>query len=37
MKKVKTEEKTELLLTENPNRFVLFPIKHQKVWEMYKK
>jgi ribonucleotide reductase beta subunit family protein with ferritin-like domain len=26
----------EPLLQENPNRFVLFPIKHPKVWEMYK-
>jgi ribonucleoside-diphosphate reductase beta chain len=28
---------SELLLTENPQRFVLFPIQHQKVWTMYKK
>jgi ribonucleoside-diphosphate reductase beta chain len=27
----------EPLLTENPNRFVLFPIQHQDVWQMYKK
>jgi ribonucleotide reductase beta subunit family protein with ferritin-like domain len=27
----------EVLLTENPNRFVLFPIKHDAVWQMYKK
>jgi ribonucleoside-diphosphate reductase subunit M2 len=27
----------EPLLEENPNRYVLFPIKHQDVWEMYKK
>ena len=27
----------EPLLTENPNRFVLFPIQHDRVWEMYKK
>src|SRR5690606_33367100 len=25
------------ILTENKNRFVLFPIKHSEVWEMYKK
>ncbi len=31
------KKKKEDLLTENPNRFVLFPIAHQKVWEMYKK
>ena len=27
----------EILLRENPNRFVLFPIKYGKIWEMYKK
>ena len=27
----------EPLLQENPNRFVLFPIEHHKIWEMYKK
>ncbi len=27
----------EPMLAENPNRFVLFPIKHQAMWEMYKK
>lgn len=27
----------EPLLKENPGRFVLFPIKHSKIWEMYKK
>ncbi|WP_426489928.1 ribonucleoside-diphosphate reductase small subunit [Hymenobacter sp. 102] len=27
----------EPLLTENPNRFVLFPIQHNDVWQMYKK
>ncbi|HEX8350475.1 MAG TPA: ribonucleoside-diphosphate reductase small subunit [Hymenobacter sp.] len=26
----------EPLLTENPNRFVLFPIQHNDVWQMYK-
>uniref|UniRef100_A0A6C0J7E4 Uncharacterized protein n=1 Tax=viral metagenome TaxID=1070528 RepID=A0A6C0J7E4_9ZZZZ len=30
-------EMTEPILQENPNRFVLFPIKHPKVWDMYKK
>ena len=29
--------KTEPLLQANPNRFVIFPINHSKVWEMYKK
>lgn len=32
---VNTEE--EELLRENPNRFVLFPIKYDKIWEMYKR
>lgn len=27
----------EPLLKENPNRFVLFPIEHNDIWEMYKK
>ena len=27
----------EILLQENKDRFVLFPIKHDKIWEMYKK
>ena len=27
----------EPLLTENPNRFVLFPIQHNDIWEWYKK
>jgi ribonucleotide reductase beta subunit family protein with ferritin-like domain len=31
------KKKTEPLLTPNPNRFVIFPIANQKVWEMYKK
>jgi ribonucleoside-diphosphate reductase beta chain len=26
----------EILLQENKERFVLFPIKHDKIWEMYK-
>ena len=31
------EQNTEMLLRENPQRFVLFPIKHPRMWEMYKK
>ena len=27
----------EVLLTPNPKRFVLLPIQHKEVWEMYKK
>jgi ribonucleotide reductase beta subunit family protein with ferritin-like domain len=29
--------KTEPLLTPDDNRFVMFPIKHHDIWEMYKK
>lgn len=28
---------TEPLLVDNPNRFVLFPIQHSDIWQMYKK
>jgi len=31
------KEKEEFLLKENPQRFVLFPIQHDSIWEMYKK
>ena len=31
------DDMIEPILTENKQRFVLFPIKHPKVWEMYKK
>lgn len=31
------KRRQEPLLIENPNRFVLFPIEHQAVWDMYKK
>ena len=27
----------EPILTENPDRFVIFPIKHNDLWEWYKK
>lgn len=30
-------EKIEPILQENKDRFVLFPIKHKEMWEMYKK
>ncbi|SPJ73670.1 probable small subunit of ribonucleotide reductase [Fusarium torulosum] len=33
----KTEELDEPLLQENPQRFVLFPIKYHEIWQMYKK
>ncbi|KAF2111544.1 ferritin-like superfamily [Lophiotrema nucula] len=34
---IKQEEADEPLLQENPQRFVLFPIKYHDVWQMYKK
>lgn len=30
-------EQDEILLQENKDRFVLFPIKYDKIWEMYKR
>ena len=27
----------EPILTENPNRFVIFPIQHHDLWDFYKK
>ncbi|CAN6620598.1 ribonucleoside-diphosphate reductase small chain 1 [Trichomonascus vanleenenianus] len=36
-KRLKELEKEEPLLKENPNRFVLFPIKYNEIWQMYKK
>ncbi len=33
----KRREREEPLLKENPHRFVLFPIQHQDVWDLYKK
>ncbi|TVY24787.1 Ribonucleoside-diphosphate reductase small chain [Lachnellula hyalina] len=35
--KLKPEEADEPLLMENPNRFVLFPLKYHEIWQMYKK
>jgi ribonucleoside-diphosphate reductase beta chain len=31
------KRKEEPLLAHNPSRFVIFPIQHEKVWQMYKK
>ena len=31
------EEMNEPLLKENPDRFCMFPIKNQEIWEFYKK
>ena len=33
----KSEKEEEPLLQENPKRYVLFPIQHPRIWEMYKK
>lgn len=30
-------ETDEILLRDNPNRYVIFPIKYQDIWDMYKK
>ncbi|KAL1923193.1 uncharacterized protein VTP21DRAFT_9569 [Calcarisporiella thermophila] len=34
---LKEQEMEEPILTPNPRRFVLFPIKYHEVWQMYKK
>ncbi|KAJ3503023.1 hypothetical protein NM208_g16600 [Fusarium decemcellulare] len=34
---IKADEADEPLLQENPQRFVLFPIKYHEIWQMYKK
>jgi ribonucleoside-diphosphate reductase beta chain len=33
----KRREAGEEMLTENPTRFVVFPIHHESIWQMYKK
>jgi ribonucleoside-diphosphate reductase beta chain len=33
----KSTTQNEPILKENPNRFVLFPIKHNDIWDIYKK
>ena len=35
-KEWKKYEAEETILKDNPQRWVMFPIKHQQVWEMYK-
>ncbi|EGR27014.1 ribonucleoside-diphosphate reductase small chain, putative [Ichthyophthirius multifiliis] len=35
--KQRSDFESEPILQENPNRFVMFPIKYNKIWEMYKK
>jgi len=37
LSKLHPSDVNEPILTENKQRFVLFPIKHPRVWEMYKK
>ena len=32
-----TTKANEPILRENPNRFVLFPIEHNDIWDIYKK
>lgn len=32
-----SSDASEPILTENPNRFVLFPIEHNDIWDFYKK
>merc|ERR1719382_2254162 len=36
-KEFKELEKKEVLLVENPRRWVMFPIRYPEIWEMYKK
>lgn len=36
-KEEEKQKEQEPLLTENENRFVLFPILHNEIWQMYKK
>ena len=37
LRRAKQLESEEPLLQENPNRFVMFPIKHPDIWKFYKK
>lgn len=37
IQRIKALEQEEPLLQVNPNRFVLFPIKYNDIWKMYKK
>lgn len=34
---VEDDKRIEVLLMDNPSRFVLFPIKYDAIWAMYKK
>lgn len=37
VKELRGELKEEPMLTEDPNRFVLFPLQHMDIWSFYKK
>ena len=37
VKELKGELKEEPMLSEDPNRFVLFPLQHMDIWNFYKK
>jgi hypothetical protein len=32
-----SSDSEEMLLRHNPSRFVIFPIQHKEIWDMYKK
>jgi len=36
-KKPENRDSEEMLLRHNPSRFVIFPIQHKEIWDMYKK
>ena len=33
---INQNDQDEILLKENPNRYVLFPIKYDQIWKKYK-
>ena len=35
--KTKKDTESELLLRDNPDRFIFFPIQYQDIWDAYKK
>jgi hypothetical protein len=36
-KRLENTDSVEMLLRHNPSRFVIFPIQHKEIWDMYKK
>ena len=36
-KRPENKDSEEMLLRHNPSRFVIFPIQHKEIWDMYKK